>query len=242
MRIQVANVSRRFPQLLVTLAENRIRLTVAAQLAPHLREENVDKLLSDCAGITKRKVEEYLVELRPKPVFNPSIRKRPSSKGGSDRARAGGQKRTRQEQPKQPGPAASAEVAPSEPPPKPSPNVLEPATTDAYNFRFSADKCRHIPSEVRERVHARAGYQCEYRSKDGTRCSARTGLEIDHERPFGIYRSHDERYLRLLKAQSSLGGACSWVRIHRARLTEKSVRKFPDTVLYVNVVPLMVSG
>jgi hypothetical protein len=57
---------------------------------------------------------------------------------------------------------------------------------------------RYIPSEVRERVHARAGYQCEYRSIDGTRCTARTGLEIDHERPFAIFRSHDERHLRLL--------------------------------------------
>ena len=78
LRIQVANVSRRFPQLLVTLAENRFSLTVAGHLAPHLREDNVDKLLSDCAGMTKRAVDEYLVELRPKPVFNPSIRKRPS--------------------------------------------------------------------------------------------------------------------------------------------------------------------
>jgi hypothetical protein len=57
---------------------------------------------------------------------------------------------------------------------------------------------RYIPSEVRERVYARAGYQCQYEAPDGTRCSARTGLEIDHERPFAIYRSHDERHLRLL--------------------------------------------
>ncbi len=57
---------------------------------------------------------------------------------------------------------------------------------------------RYIPSEVRERVQARAGYQCEYKAQDGTRCSSRTGLEIDHERPYAIYRSHDERHLRLL--------------------------------------------
>ena len=30
---------------------------------------------------------------------------------------------------------------------------------------------------------------------DGTRCAARTGLEIDHERPFAIYRSHEEHHL-----------------------------------------------
>ena len=46
-RIHVANVSRRFPQLLVALAENRISLTVAGLLAPHLSEDNVAELLSE---------------------------------------------------------------------------------------------------------------------------------------------------------------------------------------------------
>jgi hypothetical protein len=55
---------------------------------------------------------------------------------------------------------------------------------------------RYISSEVRERVHARAGYQCEYRGPDGTRCRSRTGLEVEHERPFAIYQSHEERHLR----------------------------------------------
>jgi len=58
-------------------------------------------------------------------------------------------------------------------------------------------KSRYIPSDLRERVHERAGYQCEYRGQDGTRCSSRTGLEIEHERPFALHRSHEERFLRL---------------------------------------------
>ena len=53
-RIHVANVSRRFPQLLIALAESRISLTVSVLLAPHLTEDNVDKLLSDCAGMKRR--------------------------------------------------------------------------------------------------------------------------------------------------------------------------------------------
>jgi hypothetical protein len=77
-RIQVANVSKCFPQLLVALAENRVSLTVAGLLAAHLRRENVERLLADCAGMTKREVEEHLVALQPKPVFAPSIRKTPS--------------------------------------------------------------------------------------------------------------------------------------------------------------------
>ena len=84
-RIHVANVSRRFPQLLVAFAENRISLTVASLLAAHVCEDNVDKLISDCAGMTRKATEEYLVALRPKPVFEPSIRKRPRPAAPSPR-------------------------------------------------------------------------------------------------------------------------------------------------------------
>ena len=250
-RIQVANVVRRFPQILVVLSENRMSLTVAGLLAPVLTESNVEKLLSDCAGMSRREVEEYLVALRPKPVFAPSIRKAPSP----------------------PSPplvlqAAQPEVPPptTRPIPRVSPSILEPARPEVFNFRFAANrrfkekferlaevlgvqnplqhmaelmeqaidialdkkdvkrkharrlakaknadnspqksslgkistKNRYIPTHTRERVHARAGYQCEFRAKDGTQCSARTGLEIDHLLPFALYRSHDEKFLRLL--------------------------------------------
>jgi hypothetical protein len=268
LRLQVANVSRRLPQLLMALAENRISLTVAGHLAPHLNEDNVDKILTDCDGMTKRDVEEYLVELRPKLVFKPSIRKRPSPSKESEKAPAEEQQEAlRNEEPSGP------------PPPSPSPNVLEPARTDVFNFRFSADRdfrekferlaevlgienplknmaevferavdfslekkdpkrklerrlkkerergaeqvqsrpdeisetgeeekaeSRYISSEVRERVFARAGYQCQFEGPDGTRCSSRTGLEIEHELPFAIYRSHDERRLKVLCRRHNL--------------------------------------
>ncbi len=272
LRIQVANVSRRFPQLLQSLAENRISLTVAGHLAPHLHEDNVEKLLSDCAGMTKRIVEEYLVALRPKPVFNPSIRKRPAPVENREQARPERQQETMREseQSKPPCPAPFVEEAPRPRPTSPSSNLLQPARPDRFNFRFSADRnfkekferlaevlgvenplkhmaeileqavdislekrdpmrkrerrlerqrtktaprpdeiatrperkdrteSRYIPSEVRERVFERAGHQCQYKSADGTRCTARTRLEIEHVRPFAIYRSHEERNLRVL--------------------------------------------
>jgi hypothetical protein len=71
-------VARRFPQVLAALAEGRVSLSVAGRLAPHLSEENVETLLRDSAGMTKRAVEEYLVGLRAKPVSRPSIRRLPS--------------------------------------------------------------------------------------------------------------------------------------------------------------------
>ena len=259
-RIHVANVARRFPQLLVALAERRVSLTVAGLLAPHVSEENVDKLISDCAGKTCKATQEYLVAIKPKPVFEPSIRRRPSAP----------QPATPPDKlsPQAPNPQLDAT------PPKGSPTILQPARPDEFNFRFSADrdfkdkferlaevlgvenmqkhmadilekaidialekkdpkkklerrhkrdkkredsskakspaneirkthepaKSRYIASEVSERVYARANYRCQYLASDGTRCSARTGLQIEHVRPFGIFRSNDERFLALLCA------------------------------------------
>ena len=304
-RVQVANVCRRFPQLLVALAECRMSLTVAGLLAPHLREDNADKLISDCVGKTRRKMDEYLVALKPKPVFEPSIRKRPVAQSRQARVEA-----------PHPDPSPSVPLPPSQPieTPKKSPTVLQAATTEVFNFRFSADrefknkferlaevvgihnaqkhmadvlekaldialekkdpkkklerrrkrektvaarsrpdeqgqrlgpllsdekvteliqekisnhparrssdihstdisrillsgqvsqkdepaKSRYVASEVSERVHARDGYQCLFFGPDGTRCTDRTGLHLDHKLPFGIFRSNAEQSLRLL--------------------------------------------
>ena len=244
-RIQVANVCRRFPQILVALAENRMSLSVAGHLAPVLTDNNVEKLLGDCAGKTKREAEEYVVSLRPKPVFAASIRKAPSRPALTSPQ------------------MALAQATTPRPVPRVSPSILEPARPETFNFRFAADRkfkekferlaevlgvenplqhmaeimeqamdvaldkkdvkrkrarrlarrssssdnsrqesgpdqvSRYIPPHIRERVHERAGYQCEYRGPDGTRCRSRTGLEVEHMLPFALYRSHDEKYLRL---------------------------------------------
>lgn len=112
LRIQIANVARRFPQVLEALAAGRISLTVAGRLAPHLREESVETLLVDCAGMTKREVEQYLVRFDPQPIFGPSIRKRPDAREGT-----------------------APELSPLPPAP---PGVLAPATPEMFNFRFAA--------------------------------------------------------------------------------------------------------
>ena len=63
------------------------------------------------------------------------------------------------------------------------------------------EKSRYITSEVRERVQERAGHQCQYQAPDGTRCRSRTKLQIEHQRPFALFRSHDEKYLQLFCRQ-----------------------------------------
>jgi hypothetical protein len=228
-------------------------LTVAGLLAPHLDDGNVDALLAECAGMTKREVEERPVSLRPKPVFMPSIRISPPAPANLPPA-----------SPPTSAPASLGKTRDS-PPQRPSRSILQPATPNLYNFRFSAGKefknkferfaevlgvanplqdmaeileqaldlaldkkdvkrkldrrsqreakaksrpdeisagaeSRYISSGVRERVHARADYQCEFVGQGGTRCRARTGLEVEHEKPLALYHSHDEKYLRLTAA------------------------------------------
>ncbi len=253
-RIHVTNVSRRFPQLLAALAESRISLTVACLLAPHLTEDNIEMLISDCAGMRRRETEEYLVALKPKPVFEPSIRKRPV--------------RAESSRPTSTPPPSPPSTPPPADPPKSSPPILQPATPELYNFRFSATRdfkdkferlaevvgvdnaqkntaeilekaldialdkkdpkkklerrrkrqeaasepsrserdgekderaeSRYVASEVSERVHERDGYQCLYFAPDGTRCTSRVGLHLDHRSPFGIFHNNGEQVLRLL--------------------------------------------
>ena len=136
-RVHVANVSRRFPQLLAALAESRVSLTIAALLAPHLTEENVDELISDCAGKTRRETEEYVVAFRPKPVFEPSIRRRPEPP----------MRETQVEASSSPAPPSSSSSSSSSSPPTPpvekpknSPTILQPAQPSIFNFRFSANR------------------------------------------------------------------------------------------------------
>jgi len=280
-RIQVATVCREFPAILVAISQGRLHLTGASLLAPHLAEDNVERLIAAAQGKTKREVEELLVTLAPRKPFEPSVRK------ASDPAPAPGASVL--PSPQERGDLAAPEKAAIEATPagagsadgKRTRDLLQPATEDRYNVRFSAGRAftekltrlaevlgiehpknhleeiltkaldialekqdperklerrrkrearkepsssgttekertpcpgkvespkaakqkdsspsRHVPAEVRERVLERAGYQCEYRGPDGTRCTSRTRLHVEHEEPFAVYHSHDEEHLR----------------------------------------------
>jgi hypothetical protein len=108
------------------LAEGRISLSVAGRLAPHLGEDNADQLLAECAGMTKREVEVYLVKLDPQPIFDSSVRKLPDARTADEPGRA---------------PAPGDGGAPAPPPPPPPaqarPGVISPATPEKFNFRFA---------------------------------------------------------------------------------------------------------
>ncbi len=75
LRIQVCRVCRRHPMILDALAGQQISLTVAGKLAPHLTDDNRERLIADCTGMTKRAAEEYLVRLAAKPAVNSGARR-----------------------------------------------------------------------------------------------------------------------------------------------------------------------
>jgi 5-methylcytosine-specific restriction endonuclease McrA len=270
-RTQVAGKSRRFPQILEALFSGRLHLTGASLIAPHLTEDNAENLISKAQGKTRREIVKLLITLAPKKEFAPSIRKqpRPDPKGNAPKVVGEDSEVPTLGE-------ATGEVKPPVPSAdQQSRDLIEPATEERYNFRFSAGKeftekfkrlgevigvknpqnhleeilgkaldialekkdprqklkrrrereakkrnscrredvpkqtaetsgsgsgspavSRHVSSEIRERVLERAGYQCQYCGPEGTRCTSKTGLQIEHTKPFAVYQTHDEAYLR----------------------------------------------
>ena len=77
-RIVVARGARRFPALIEVVRSGRIHLAGVRLLVPHLTEENHGDLLARAGGKSKRKIEEMIAMLFPKPPVSATIRKLPS--------------------------------------------------------------------------------------------------------------------------------------------------------------------
>ena len=128
-RLQVAGICWRFPLILVALSQNRLNLTTASLLAPCLNKDNVERLVTEAEGKSKREVEELVVGLKPRKEFLPSVRKQPARQGVPTQSVPAGAADS------VPAPAGS-DCVPSAPPggesrrPRP---VFEPATEASYN-------------------------------------------------------------------------------------------------------------
>jgi hypothetical protein len=88
LRICVARSARKFPIILGMLADGRLHLSGIAKLAPHLTTANHESLLERAAYRSKRKIEELVAEISPKPDVPASIRKLPERSGRTTSARA----------------------------------------------------------------------------------------------------------------------------------------------------------
>ena len=77
-RIEAARAARRFPAILMLLADGRLHLSAVRLLAPHLTDGNHLDVLREASHKSKREVEELVARLRPRPDTPSSIRKLPT--------------------------------------------------------------------------------------------------------------------------------------------------------------------
>lgn len=75
LRIAAARASREHPVLLTMLRDGSLHLTGIGKLAPHLTRENRDELLKQAAHQSKRRIEELIAALSPRPVAPALIRR-----------------------------------------------------------------------------------------------------------------------------------------------------------------------
>jgi 5-methylcytosine-specific restriction endonuclease McrA len=198
-RTQVAGVCRKFPAILEAISQGRLHLTGASLIAPHLTVENAERLIADAQGKTKREVEKLSrlaevlgIECPRNHMEEILTRALEIALEKKDPQRKLERRREREERKNEtcPGKAQMSQGSCSSE--EETRSGAQAPSTDPANSAPS----RHVPAEVRERVLERAGYQCQYRGPDGTRCSSRTGLQVEHTRPFAIYRTHEEKHLR----------------------------------------------
>ena len=77
LRIVVARAARRHPVLLDMLRDSRLHLSGIALLAPHLTGTNRDEVLARATHCSKRRIEELVAGLAPRPDVPTTIRKLP---------------------------------------------------------------------------------------------------------------------------------------------------------------------
>jgi 5-methylcytosine-specific restriction endonuclease McrA len=66
---------------------------------------------------------------------------------------------------------------------------------------------RYVPASIRDEALKRDDYQCSFVAEDGTRCSSRMDLEIDHVIPFAVGGKTAIENLRVLCAAHNLHAA-----------------------------------
>jgi 5-methylcytosine-specific restriction endonuclease McrA len=72
-RVRVVRLVERFPQVLDELGSGAIHLTGLFLLSGHLTEDNVEGLLGEARGKSKRQIEELLARHFPRPDVEPSL-------------------------------------------------------------------------------------------------------------------------------------------------------------------------
>ncbi len=130
LRIAVGRASRTHPMLLEMLGDGQLHLSGIAKIAPHLTEANRETLLARAAHKSKRKIEELVAEISPKPDVQATIRKLPERPEKTERTPA-----------PQLGPERVAMPSPAPAPAKLA--VVEPLAPARYKVQFTASSELH---------------------------------------------------------------------------------------------------
>ena len=150
-RIAAARAARKYPMLLVMLGECRLHLSGIAILAPHLTEENRERVLARAAYKSKRQIEELVAGLAPKPDVPAVMRKLPPPP--ATLAVELCPDRVETSSPPDPEPPAQT-VKPA--PPAPTVSVrTEPLSPERYRVQFTAS--RSPPNRAGEGVLQQRG-------------------------------------------------------------------------------------
>ncbi|HUS67851.1 MAG TPA: hypothetical protein VMZ28_25120, partial [Kofleriaceae bacterium] len=72
-RIRAARAARRFPVVFEAVARGRLNVSAVVLIAPHLAEENAEKLVAEVCGKSKAEIEVVLARRAPKPDVAPKL-------------------------------------------------------------------------------------------------------------------------------------------------------------------------
>jgi hypothetical protein len=147
-RLKVAGLVRRFPRVLDFVRDGRIHLSGLRLLEPHLTEGNLEAVLAEAVGQSKRHIELLVASLAPKPSVPPSVRKLPErSSAPADVQAAPLVLALTEEQ------AVETPLGPSSPPaPVGGPAEVRPLSAEAYLVKFTADAALKAKLEQAEEL------------------------------------------------------------------------------------------
>ena len=157
LRIVVARASLRHPLLLDMLRDGRLHLSGIALLAPHLTEQNRDAVLSRATHLSKRRIEELVAELAPRPDAPALVRKLPAPSRAQHRPDDARPLEVHREAPPPLAIAGTPSSAASLTLRKGPPATVEPLAPARYRIQFTAssslrDKLEELQALMRSSV------------------------------------------------------------------------------------------
>ncbi|MFM8315860.1 MAG: HNH endonuclease, partial [Deltaproteobacteria bacterium] len=205
-RIQAARLSQRVEEVKPLLEQGELSLTSLTLLSPVLTQENAKVLLPKVLGKPIREVEKVIHDHFPERAL-----KKETLEVELDE-----ELKTLLE--------AAKLMASEKNPTLLLKKILKTYLREKRPRRTVSLHTRRVPASTATKVKAESGYQCEYRSPKGIRCSQTAHLEVDHIRPYAMGgSSRDISNLRTLCKVHNLYFARQYFPKSQCYFTERSL-------------------